>query len=83
MHTDTYMYIYTKTIVFESDAFDVLLPVTGINPDPTDRRCTTTGWYKISAATKAAEVEVESDEEEKSCFDGGHDMSWWGFARQF
>jgi hypothetical protein len=67
-----------NTVVFESDAFDVLFPIAGIILDPTDRRCTTmvtTGWYKISATTKAAEVEVKCDEEEKSCFDRGHDMS--------
>ena len=69
---------YMNTVVFESDVFDVLFPITGIIIDPTDRRCTTmvtTGWYKISATTKAAEVEVKCDEEEKSCFDRGHDMS--------
>ena len=81
IHVYIYAYVYVynmNTVVFESDAFDVLFPIAGIILDPTDRRCTTmvtTGWYKISATTKAAEVEVKCDEEEKSCFDRGHDMS--------
>ena len=47
------------------------------HPRP-DRRCAamvTTGWYKISATSKASEVDTESEEEEKSCFDRAHNMS--------